>query len=316
LLLTAPICFTRVVIAQSQERRVPAVVRVEPSPDKGFGYPYYLYAPPELRAAADRGLKVTILVVPNNTGKIDDDFAVHDRAASQQAEDIRGLASELKVAVLVPAFPRSKTDWRIYTHALDRDSLLTERTEYRRFDLQLIRMIDNARSRLRGEGVRADRHVLMLGFSAAGMFTNRFVFLHPDRIKAAAIGSPGGWAIAPLATWEGKALRYPIGVADFKAVSGRALDMKALRKVPLFVFLGGDDANDSVIYRDSFEKEDEDLIFALFGRTLQSRWEFTKTIYREKLPAATLKLYPKVGHSFSKEMWDDVKTFFLNHLRG
>ena len=31
----------------------------------------------------------------------------------------------LKVAVLMPVFPRPKTDWQIYTHALDRDALMT-----------------------------------------------------------------------------------------------------------------------------------------------------------------------------------------------
>ena len=103
-------------------------------------------------------------------------------------------------------FPRPKKDWRIYTHALDRDSLLTERKEYRRFDQQLIRMIDDARTRLRSDGYRFDKRVLMFGFSASGMFTNRFTFLHPERIKAAAIGSPGGWAMAPIDSWKDTAL--------------------------------------------------------------------------------------------------------------
>jgi dienelactone hydrolase len=308
---TLPLC-----IAQNQAQRSAEAVRVEAKPEKGFAYPYYLYAPPELRPEKGKGAKPTILVVPNNTGQVDDDFSVHETAARRLAEDLRRLASQLKVALLVPAFPRPKADWRIYTQALDRDSLLTDRQEYRRFDLQLIRMIDDARGRLGGEGLRADRRVLMLGFSAAGMFTNRFAFLHPDRVKAAAAGSPGGWAIAPVETWEGKALRYPIGVADFKAVSGRALDLEALRRVPLFLLLGGEDANDSVIYRDSYEKEDEDLILTLFGGTLQGRWAFTKTVYGEKLPEAQLKLYPGVGHSISPAMWADIKAFFLGHLRN
>lgn len=307
---TAPLCG-----AQTQARRYTEAVRVEAKPEKGFDYPYYIYAPPELRPEKGKGTKTTILVVPNNTGKVEDDFSIHDAAARRLAEDLRGLAYELKVALLVPSFPRPQTDWRIYTQALDRDSLLTDRKEYRRFDLQLIRMLDDARGRLRGEGLRADRRVLMLGFSAAGMFTNRFTFLHPDRVKAAAAGSPGGWALAPVETWEGKELRYPIGVADLKDVSGKALDLKALSRVPLLLFLGGEDENDSVIFRDSYEKEDEDLIFALFGRTLQARWQFTKTIYAEKLPGATLKMYPTVGHTISPAIWADIKTFFLSHLR-
>ncbi|MBV9927408.1 MAG: hypothetical protein JOZ96_20485 [Acidobacteria bacterium] len=310
-LLSAPtLC-----VAQNQAGSNAEAVRVEAQPGKGFDYSYYLYAPTELREGDGKHAKATILVVPNNTGTLDDDFSVHDAAARRLAGDLRRLASQLKVALLVPAFPRPKSDWTIYTHALDRDSLLTEKREYRRFDLQLMRMIDDARARLGREGLRADRRVLMLGFSAAGMFTNRFAFLHPERVKAAAAGSPGGWAIAPVETWEGQPLRYPVGVADFKAVSGGALDLEALRRVPLFLFLGGDDENDSVIYRDSYEKEDEDLILALFGRTLQGRWAFTKTVYGEKLPEAMLKMYPGVGHTISPAMWADIKEFFQSRLR-
>jgi hypothetical protein len=65
----------------------------------------------------------TILVVPNNTGKCDDDPAVRDRAARQTVDRSRPWADRHGVALHVPAFPRPRTDWRIYTHALDRDAL-------------------------------------------------------------------------------------------------------------------------------------------------------------------------------------------------
>jgi len=333
--------------------RVTEVVRVEARPSKGFLYPYYFYVPPELWSEKGKNVKLTLLVLPNNTGKTDDDFAAHDAYARRNIEDLRRLGSNLKVALLMPAFPRPNTDWRIYTHALDRDSLLTQRKEYRRFDRQLVRMIDDARTRLQSDGYRFDKRVLMFGFSASGMFTNRFVFLHPERVKAAAFGSPGGWAIAPVDTWKGKELRYPIGTADFKDVTGKRQDVKRLKGVPLFLFLGDEDTNDSVIYRDSYEVEDEKLIFDLFGKTLVERWATTRVIYEVSLPEATLKLYPKAGHSLSravqasmygmaatrkpsggvfrreqpqgfsvhailnrsKEMWDDIKAFFAKHLR-
>jgi dienelactone hydrolase len=301
--------------AQSPLPRVAEVVRVEAQPQKGFLYSYYYYVPPELWSERGKNVSQSFLVLPNNTGKTDDDLAVHDSSARRGIEDARRLASNLKVALVMPVFPRPTADWRTYTHALDRDSLLTEKKEYKRFDEQLIRMIDDARTRLRSEGHRFHQRVLMFGFSASGMFTNRFTFLHPERVKAAAVGSPGGWPIAPVTSWRNNLLRYPIGVADFKSVSGKKLDMKRLQKVPLFLFLGAEDSNDSVIFRDSYELEDEKLIFDLFGKTLIERWAFTEKFYRATLPGAVLKTYPKVGHSLSKEMWDDIKAFFTKHLR-
>src|SRR5205814_2630526 len=80
----------------------PDVVRIEAQPQKGFLYPYYLYVPSELRAEKSGNAKQTILVVPNNTGKTDDDLAVHEASAKRLAEGRRNFASNLKVVLLVP----------------------------------------------------------------------------------------------------------------------------------------------------------------------------------------------------------------------
>ena len=85
--------------------------------------------------------------------------------------------------------------------------------------------------------------------------------------------------------------------------------------VPLFLFMGSEDTNDSVLYRDSYDQEDQDLIFDLFGKTLIERWPVTVAIYKENLPAAVLKLYPNVAHSVTSEIWNDVAAFFSQHLR-
>lgn len=228
--------------------------RVGPRSEKGFTYPYYLYLPPELRESKDKSKVHTILVLPNNTGSVDDDFAVHEADVKKRMSMAGAVAAFLKVAVLMPVFPRPKTDWRIYTQALDRDSMVTDKKEYRRLDQQLVAMIDDARASLAKDGFKFDKRVLLNGFSAQGMFANRFTFLHPDRVKAAVIGSPGGWPIAPVASYKEKSLRYPIGLADFKTVAGRKINMKELRRVPLFVFVGDQDDNDSVPFDDSYDE--------------------------------------------------------------
>jgi dienelactone hydrolase len=223
------------------------------------------------------------------------------------------FASLIKVAVLIPVFPRPETDWKIYTHALDRDSMMTDKKEYARFDLQLAAMIDDARQRLKNENLKFDEKVLMLGFSASGMFVNRFAFLHPKRVKAAAIGSPGGWAIAPVANYKEKSLPYPVGVDDFKTVSGEKFNLKTLQKVPLFIFLGDEDDNDSLVFRDGYEESDEKLVFELFGKTPVERWEISKSLYEQTKLNAEFKLYPNVKHTISKEMREDILKFLSEH---
>ena len=248
--------------------------------------------------------------MPPNTGAVDDSFEVHEADVKKRMQLGRDVASVLRVMILMPIFPRPKNDWKIYTHALDRDSMLTGKKEYRRFDLQLIAMIDDARSQMKKQyDLEFDKKVLINGFSATGMFANRFTFLHPTRVKAAAIGSPGGWAIAPTAEFDGKKLRYPIGIDDVKTVAGEKLDMKNLRKVPLLIFLGDKDENDSVVFGDSYEEEDKDLIFELFGKTPVERWEISKKIYRDNKMNAEFKLYPGIEHTVSPEMRKEVRAF-------
>lgn len=214
---------------------------------------------------------------------------------------------------MMPVFPRSQINWTIYTHALDRDVMTTDKKEFSRFDLQLIAMIDDAREKLAKENLKFDNRFLITGFSASGMFANRFTFLHPKRVRAAAIGLPGGWAIAPVTSFKEKPLRYPLGVNDFKLVSGKKFDLKNLRKVPLFMFLGDKDENDSVPFRDGYEKEDEELIFALFGKTLVDRWEFSEKLYRDGGLNAEFKLYPGVKHTVTDYMYDDIRAFLSKY---
>ena len=300
-------------LAQNAGSGSSGIIKVEAKPAEGFAYPYYVYIPKAVRDPQSRVKRHTLLVIPNNSGKLNDDLNVHEEDAKRRIKNNAQIADRIGLALLMPVFPRPQTDWQIYTHALDRDSMLTGKKELARFDLQLLAMIDDARARFAGEKLRFDERVLMLGFSASGMFANRFTFLHPKRVKAAVVGSPGGWPIAPVASFKGKALRYPIGANDFRLISGKKFDLENLRKVPLFMFLGGEDDNDSVIFRDSYEKEDEELIFALSGKTPVERWEVSKELYRGSQLNAEFRLYPKVKHEVTKEIVEDILTFFSKH---
>ena len=288
-------------------------IKIEANAAKGFAYPYYLFVPPELREMKTQSH--TIVVIPNNTGKLDDSLDVHEADAKKRIKQNSVIGAMLKTAVLMPVFPRPAADWQIYTHALDRDAMLTDKKEYARFDLQLVAMIDDARERLAKENLKFDKKVLITGFSASGMFANRFAFLHPKRVKAAAIGSPGGWAIAPVANYKEKNLRYPIGVNDFKTVSGEELNLDELRKVPLFIFLGDKDENDSVIFGDSYEEEDKILVFELFGKTPVERWESSRKLYAQAKLNAEFKLYPDVEHTVNAQMRDDILAFLAKYTK-
>src|SRR5690606_37289860 len=244
----------------------PSVRRIEATPAKGFAYAYYLFVPDELRSTADSKTTRSLLVIPNNTGTISDDISVHDADVKRKIAFIGPMlaAQAAAIPIIVPVFPRPATEDRIYTHSLDRDTMTTDKKEFARFDLQLLAMIADARKRLENEGIDTEKRVLMQGYSASGMFVNRFVFLHPDAVKAAIVGAPGGWPIAPVAEYQKKKLTFPAGIADLREVSGNKFDLEAVKKIPLFMILGGEDTNDAVPMGDAYDQRESELVIDLF----------------------------------------------------
>lgn len=295
----------------------PQPVRIAANPAKGFYSPYFLFIPTQI--SHDTKSRLRFIVEPNNSGPIPYDLEAFEREALKRICGLRHRATKLRIAALVPAFPRLAGRVGVpdvYTHALSRAAMTTAVPALRRPDLQLIAMIDDVVAREAKAGLRFDRRVLMLGFSAGGMFTNRFVFLHPDRVLAAAYGSPGGWALAPVGSWRGAFLPYPVGIGDIKALTGKSFRLKAVAKVPQFLFLGTADTNDAVVYSDSFDEQARKLIFDNFGATLMARWPYTEQLYAKYLPNATLKLYPGIGHKQSPEMDADLWPFFSRYVKA
>lgn len=278
----------------------------------GFHWPYILYKPSEVRAP-------WVLVAPNNTGFATSDSELVAASAACTAVANAHLADRLGTPLLVPLFPRPPVggaEENLYLHALTRASLLTRDPEYARVDLQLLAMLDDAASALAREGIKISRRVLMSGFSASGSFVSRFAMLHPDRVLAVASGSPGGWPIVPLATDGTMVLRYPVGIADLKALIGTVPPDDSLRRVAWFFFLGAEDGNDSLPYRDSFSSADEALVVGHFGASPVARWKEAERLYRNMGLNAKFKLYPGVAHRVSAEMEEDVADFFLAAEKG
>lgn len=290
-------------------RRCPADARAEEvaaDAGKGFAWPYLLRIPKDVRSRA-------VLVAPNNTGFTSDDVELLRASASCEVQRQSALADRLGAPLLVPLFPRPPAkgeDDSLYLHALTRAALETKTPAYRRVDLQLVAMLDDARARLRTRGAETRENALLWGFSASGSFVSRFALLHPTRVLAVASGSPGGWPIAPAAESGGATLPYPVGIADVKALTGETVEVAAARSVAFLFFLGEKDANDSVPFRDSFSKSDETLVFRLFGPTPISRWKAAERLYGAAGLNARFALYPGAAHEMTKEMDEDVARFF------
>jgi hypothetical protein len=278
--------------------------KISANPSNGFSWPYYLYIPPVIKNPA------VLLVQPNNTGTVDDDPAVHDSSARVLIEGTRYWADELGSPYLVPTFPRPASLPVGYTHALDRDVLLTAVSGYVRIDLQLIAMINDARSYLGTKGINVDPKVFMVGVSASGSFVSRFTMLHPDKVKAASIGAPGFGPIVPVSSWNSQNLPYPEGIADLSDLVGSSFDSANFQSVPLQVWVGDADANVDPWWNPS-DPEVARVIAAFGGRHLYSRWPRYEAAYCSVTSLAQFVVFPGMGHQWAQ--WSYLREFFENN---
>jgi pimeloyl-ACP methyl ester carboxylesterase len=215
--------------------------------------------------------------------------------------------------LLVPAFVRPAVDWQIYTHALDRDALITPRPDLKRLDLQLLAMVERTRGVFAAEGIATDERILLQGFSASGMFANRFTALHPRRVKAVAAGSPGGWPIAPLARAGELALDYPAGIGDIEVLTGEPFDLEGFRAVPQLLVLGSLDENDSLDFGDGWDQPQADALQKTFGATPLERWDDAERLYDEAGANARFLLVEGIGHD-RRKLQSHTTEFFRDIL--
>ncbi|MBC7877739.1 MAG: hypothetical protein H7Y59_11275 [Anaerolineales bacterium] len=283
------------------------------NPAQGYYADFYIYISPQASQLARAGSEVTILVQPNNSGINSDDAEVHRRDAWWTGFERQKIADELGVVLLVPAFIRPGEDWLIYTHALDRDTLTTSRTDLKRLDLQLLAMVDHVRAKLADEEIQTDEKFLIQGFSASGMFANRFTILHPDRVKAVAVGSPGGWPIAPVDSFNGEKLPYPAGIADLETLTGIPFDSAVYKAVPQLIVMGSIDDNDSLDYVDGWDEASAQVVDKLFGSDPLSRWNDAESLYRKTGANAQFILVDGIGHN-RKALQVYSTEFFKNIL--
>lgn len=298
---------------------------VDADPDSGFNYPYFLYTP----EPSTLGDPTPVLVEPPNMPGPTDDFDAHLSEARRRASGGFGrrIADEIAVPFLHPVFPRPSSDpvdWTHYTHLLDRETMRIEDAPLARIDLQLLRMVADAREHLSDRGIAVRSRFLMNGFSASGSFVNRFTALHPETLIAVSAGGFNGMAILPIeeaevsAGWtDNRPLKYPVGVADLEELTGEPFDLDAFRAVHQFLYLGGDDTNDTLLYPDAWTGPDIRATAVLvYGEDIhEDRFPYCEAVYDQVAAAAVFKTYGQVGHEPDPAL-ADIVAFHERSLAG
>ncbi|MCB2219007.1 MAG: hypothetical protein KQI35_01340 [Bacteroidetes bacterium] len=290
---------------------------VEPTQEDPFHFPYFLFIPDQVPP----GQKLTMIIEPNNSGFVDDELQKHiekaERTASKDFYLGNYVAQKLKIPLLVPVFPRSKTNWKIYTHSLDRDVMIQKNGPLERIDEQLLAMFQDARKLLKEKNITTGDKFLLTGFSASGTFANRFALLHPDKILAVAAGGLNGLLMLPMDTLSGEIINYPIGTNDLIELTNRDFQKDLFLNLPQFYFMGELDDNDAIPYDDAFDENEREQIFRLLGKEMQpERWQRCENIYANEKVNVVVKTYKNTGHEHPDIIKDEIVTFFQKSVAG
>lgn len=280
--------------------------------DRGFHYGYYYYIPQDLK---NNGQSTYLLIEPNNTGFPSDDQKIFQDNAKNILESKKNMAEELGCILLVPTFERPLSNDLMYTHALDRDTLLNNTGSLARIDLQLINIIDDVSTLCSKKGIAIEPKILMDGFSASGTFVNRFVALHPEIVKAAVSGGVNSMPILPLSYINGESLIYPVGISDIEDITGNPFILDQYVTVPQLIYMGEEDTNDTLPYDDAFGEEERSKILIALDKDMKERWELSKQIYEmQGCSGVEFTTYQGVGHEITDKIEKDIVQFFKDHM--
>lgn len=292
------------------------LIFTEAQPESGFNFPYFLFIPDKMNVQNEQ----VLIVEPNNSGFADDDLQKHVEKAKRTAgmEFYTGnyVARKLQYPLLVPVFPRTRTNWKIYTHAFDRDVAHQKNNKLERIDLQLLAMVEDARMKLAEKGFKLNDKFLMTGFSASGSFANRFTAIYPEKVLATAAGGINGLLILPLKQLEDEPLNFPLGVNNFQDLFGKPFNAGAFKNTPQFLFMGELDDNDAIPYEDGYDLDEQELVFKVLGEQMQpARWQKCREIYEQENVNATIKTFSGIGHEQPEAVKDEIVEFFKNHIK-
>lgn len=293
-------------------------IKISAKPHMGFNYPYYLLIPEGTVYNTDDKF---LVVEPNNTGIPCSTLDAHEIAVKIHLHNyghITGGASgyqvstELKTPLLIPVFPRPATEdgAGVYVHALDREAMTKNGVDYKRPDLQLIAMIEDAKELLSYEGIELEEKVFMVGFSASGDFVNRFMLLHPEMVKAIASSTS---TIFPASEYKGIKLNYPLGIADMEEQFGIKFNAKEYNKIAKYIYRGDQDGKD---FTEDWDKNGEDYVKAirkLFkDETQPYKWNRKIEIMDDLGFNSNYQYhtYKNIGHSITGNMHEDIVEFF------
>lgn len=177
-------------------------------------FSYCLYVP---HTYAQRAETPRLLVAIHDTGR-------HNQHLRDQFAE---FAESTNTIIISPLFPGGI----IVPGDLENYKYL--RFQNIRFDEILISMVEEVAARYGIDGSRFS----LFGFSGGAHFSHRFLYVHPDRLHAVVVASPGSVTL-PTTKFQ-----WWAGLQNFEAIFGMPVPWDRICNVPVHLMVGSEDVN-------------------------------------------------------------------------
>lgn len=194
---------------------------------------YFLVVPDNLEDGSEM-----IVESLNKENDRDGDITGFDKRSIESSMGTvqRILKSVRNEPVVIPIVPSIAGEG--YYQELSRDCL-EGKSEDERIDTQYLECIESAKKKIEEiSGSKVADKVFLNGYSASGVFAQRFALIHPEVVSKCCVGG----AVGSIPIPEDK-LPYPCGIKDFAELFGKEFDAESYKQIDFAYYVGEHEAS-------------------------------------------------------------------------
>lgn len=176
--------------------------------------------------------------------------------------------------------------------------------KYKRLDLQVVSLIEDALTFLEEQGITLPNRVALTGYSGEGQFCTRFAMLHPEYVGVVVAGGTSWSPVLPVSKLGFHTLSWPLGIKDYRAVTGYDFNREAWENIIFYIDQGLKDdrgsCNESMLKEAGFNTNNYPSI-----------WEEFTDVLLENSSNMQIVTYQTIGH---QRVTADYQKFLMkNH---
>jgi len=277
-------------------------------------YTWFSYVPYSIMKSI--GTEPIYILITCANATMSEDYTIAEESMRGCIRHFSSLAEDYEYILLTPVIPR---DFYvpIYSVAFDRRVFGEIDPFFQRPDLEVIKMIEQLKSELAAGGIVVRDKVFIEGFSAGGMFAQRFALLHPELVNAIAGGQCGGALTLPITEYNGYSMDWPLGIADYEDLTGTTFKLDDYKKIEQMIYIGTlDNTNSTVHYGNEIWNDRQVDILNSFGLRdpdrVQKQVEFLNQIGFTNIH---FESYSGIGHKYPDQVFEHIFKFFRRYKK-